>query len=106
MAEFTAIKSTKHPLIGEGATVKFGSDSRPYTIYDASYSGKTLYLREDHATRIDKNGMSEMQEYQYSPNPNGSELKVTLRKDGRYKVVKTDMLVSIGVRRYYYDFSF
>jgi len=107
MAEFTPILNTsKHELIGKGATIRVGSDSYPCTIYDASYSGKTLFLREDDAVRTDSNGLSEIQEYDYSPNPNGREWKATLRKDGRYRISKSDMPVSVGMRRRYNDPSF
>jgi hypothetical protein len=93
-------------LIGEGATVSIGSDSYPYTIIDVSESGKTIYLREDKVERTDSNGMSEIQEYKYSPNLEGQEIKATKRKNGAWKTTGDNRLVSIGVRRRYYDFSF
>lgn len=93
-------------LIGQGATVSIGSDSYPYTIIDISESGKTIYLREDRVERIDSNGMSEIQEYKYFPDPQGKEIKATLRKNGAWKTTKDNFRVSIGVRRRYYDFCF
>lgn len=93
-------------LIGEGATVSVGSDSYPYTIVDVSKSGKTIILKEDKFERTDSNGMSESQEYNYSPNPEGKEIKATKRKTGAWKTSGNNCLVSIGVRRRYYDFCF
>ncbi len=93
-------------LVGQGATVRSGSDSYPYTIYDSSESGKTIYLKQDKFERIDSNGFSEIQEYKYSANPDGELVKATLRKDGRYKTTKDNQLVTVGVRRRYFDFSF
>lgn len=100
------IKEVNSFAIGEGATVHIGSDSYPYTIIDVSDSGKTIYLRQDKVERTDSNGMSELQEYNYFPNPEGEEIKATLRKNGAWKTTKDNCPVTIGVRRRYYDFSF
>lgn len=94
------------PQIGEGATVRVGSDAYPYTIIDISDSGKTIYLREDKVERIDNNGMSELQEYNYFRNPEGKEIKATRRKNGSWKTTGNNCPVSIGIRCRFYDFSF
>jgi len=93
-------------MIGEGATVSVGSDSYPYTIVDVSKSGKTITLREDKCERTDSNGMSEAQEYNYFRDFNGKEIKATKRKTGAWKTTGGNSMVSIGVRRRYYDFCF
>ena len=92
--------------IGDGATVHIGSDSNPYTIIDVSASGKTIMLKADKVERIDNNGMSDIQEYKYFWDPEGEELKATKRKNGSWKIVGTNMIVSIGIRRKFFDFSF
>lgn len=94
------------PQIGEGATVRVGSDCYPYTIIDVSESGKTIYLKEDRVERTDNNGMSECQEYNYFRNPEGAEVKATKRKNGSWKLTGSNSLVTIGIRRKFYDFSF
>jgi hypothetical protein len=67
-------------------------------------------VREDSYKRIDKNGMSESQEYEYSPNPEGATYTFTKRKNGRWVQKGCAMgkgtKVSVGVRRAWYDFSF
>lgn len=94
------------PSIGMGATIRIGSDSYPATIIQVTRNGKRIVLQEDDATRTDKNGLSELQEYTYQSNPNGTTHIATLRKDGRYRLQGEQIPVSIGIRRKYYDPSF
>lgn len=93
--------------VGDGATISSGSDSYPYTIIWISPDGKKMTLQEDSVKRTDNNGMSEAQEYDYFRNKDGTIVDISLRKNGQYKVVGSKhQLVSLGVRRRYYDFSF
>lgn len=94
------------PQIGMGATVCYLSDSHAYTVIEMSSSGKKLTLQRDNAERKDNNGMSESQEYIYSPNPEGAIIYVSFRKDLKFRIVKSSTLVLVGVRREYYDYSF
>jgi hypothetical protein len=94
------------PQVDMGATVCYHSDSHAYTVIAVSSSGKKLSLQRDNAKRKDNNGMSECQEYVYSPNPNGNIIQVSLRKDLKFRVVKSSILVLLGVRKEYYDYSF
>lgn len=82
------------PVIGMGATINHYTDRSPATIIDITPSGKIIYLREDKATRIDKNGMSESQEYLYEPDPEGKIYNATLRKDGHYRLAGCKALIS------------
>lgn len=93
------------PEVGMGATMLGYSDRHAATVVEV-LSPKKIAIQQDTAKRTDKNGMSESQEYEYSPNPNGSRITVTLRKDGRWRIEKDTMVVSIGHRDEYYDFSF
>lgn len=94
------------PSIGMGATIRIGSDSYPVTIIQVTQNGKKIVLQEDEATRTDNNGLSELQEYTYQTNPNGTTHIATLRKDGRYRLQGEQIPVYIGIRRKYYDPSF
>jgi hypothetical protein len=96
--------SSKKPEIGMGATIQHWSDSTATTII--YITPKRLILREDNAQRVDKNGMSESQEYVYSPNPEGKQWLATLRKDGSWRIAKSTQIVTLDVRRQYYDYSF
>lgn len=94
------------PTVGMGATIHVGSDAYPATVIQVTRNGRRVVIQEDIATRIDQNGISEIQEYTYEPNPQGTIHVVTLRKDGQYRESGTTTPVSIGSRRKYYDPSF
>ena len=94
------------PKIGGGATISYGSDCHPATIINISPSGRRITIQMDKATRIDNNGMSEIQEYEYSADPNGTVLIASLRRDGRWRVINSQTPVSINGRRKFHDFSF
>lgn len=94
------------PVVGIGATISFHSDRVATTLIQVTHKGKRLILQRDKATRIDHNGMSEIQEYNYEKDTNGEIYTATLRKDGAYRLVGGTERVSLGVRREYYDFSF
>jgi len=92
------------PEVGMGITILMWTDRHAGTITRVSPSGKTIWFREDNAKRIDKNGMSESQEYEYTPNTDGLEQVARLGKDGRWKSGARG--IAIGYRRAYHDFSF
>jgi hypothetical protein len=96
------------PQVGMGATILYHSDRSAYTII--AVDGKQITIQRDKVTRIDKNGMSESQDYTYAPSPQGEIKTATLRKNGTY-VIRGDALrggtiVRVGVRDEYYDFGF
>lgn len=97
---------TSNPTVGEGATIYYYSDRKPATVVQVGRNGKRIIMQEDIATRIDKNGMSEVQSYEYKSDPNGEILIATLRKDKTYRLVGSKTLVSFGYRQKYYDYSF
>lgn len=94
------------PTIGLGVTVYHWSDRSAGTITKISKSGKTIWFRQDTATRTDKNGMSDTQSYSYQPNPEGREYRATLRKDGTWRCSGGKQHVGLGYRRAYHDYSF
>jgi hypothetical protein len=96
------------PEVGMGATVLGWSDRHAGTVIEVSKSGKRIKVRLDKATRIDKNGMSESQEYTYEPDPDGTEYTFSLRQDGKWRLVgeAKGKTVALGYRRHYHDFSF
>lgn len=98
------------PEVGKGATICYLSDRHAATIIKVSANGKEVTIRQDHARRTDSNGMSEIQEYEYTPNENGPESIFTLRKNGRYvklgESMNNGLGIKIGVRREYHDYCF
>lgn len=93
------------PMVGMGATILMWSDRKAATVIRVSASGKTIWLKEDTAIRVDRNGMSDAQSYRFEPNPNGIEYRASLRKNGRWKTTSGSG-VSLGHRSAYHDFSF
>jgi hypothetical protein len=110
------------PEVGMGATILGWTDRYPATIIavrDRKDGGWDIDVQEDNCKRTDKNGFSEMQNYDYSPNPNGyvSHYRfvpttgrwVGMRlnaETGRWNVVRDGNGLRIGQREKYHDFSF
>jgi hypothetical protein len=96
------------PEVGMGATILGWTDRRACTITEVSKSGKRVGIVEDIATRIDKNGMSDSQEYTFERGT-GSPSFFTLRKNGAWvrqgESIRGQRL-AIGKRNHYYDYSF
>ena len=92
--------------VGDGATVQLGSDQYPYTIIWINGTGTRLTLQQDKSIRLDNNGMSDCQSYDYIKDLDGEIIDVSLRKDGKYRVSNSKQRVTLGVRRKYHDFSF
>jgi hypothetical protein len=101
-------ENTKSPTpeVGMGVTIYAYSDRYPGTVTKVWPSGKTIEVTEDDAKRIDKNGLSESQEYEFSRNENGRVYRCRLDKEGRWRVLRSHEGVSLGERDRYYDFSF
>lgn len=112
-------KGQPDPVVGMGATILAWSDRYAGTIETVipTKDGWRVTVREDKATRVDTNGMSECQEYTYAPNPEGAlyrfEFKpakgwfeIRLNPDTNRWVKTGGPGLRIGERRKYYDFSF
>jgi hypothetical protein len=93
------------PIEGMGATVQHWTDRTACTITYVTPTHKTIEMREDKAERTDDNGMSEVQEYKYTPE-DGRFFKARLCKDGHWRTIGDHELVAINSRRKYHDFSF
>lgn len=105
----------KQPCIGDGATMVFRSDRHAGTIIWHSTSARNgmplqLIVQRDRATRTDKLGMSDAQEYAYVPDPTGPTYEYTLRCNGTYvrkaEPMRSGTRLWVGVRDEYFDFSF
>jgi hypothetical protein len=92
------------PQVGMGATELMHSDREPYTIVEIK-SPRRIIVQADDSKRIDSNGMSESQQYEYTPNPNGSKVELIKTKYG-WKQFKGSTRFMIGERNKYYDYSF
>lgn len=89
--------------VGDPATILLYSDSHAATVVAVSKSGKTIQIQRDVATRVDKRGMDEAQEYTYERDPNGSVTTFRWTKRGWSN---QGVRALVGVRREFYDFTF
>lgn len=106
------------PVIGMGATLLHYSDRTPATVIGWCPRVGLLKLRSDNYKRIDDNGMSESQEYEYSSNPKGATHEYRRnKKTGRWDAVRFNAETNrynkfdgpglrLGEREKYHDFSF
>jgi len=108
--------------LGLGATILGWTDRYPCTIVEIATkrNGSLDYIvvQEDDAKRIDKNGMSEDQTYEYTRNEDGRThyyrkdkkgiWRSCIRKGqtGRIVYTRDNRGLTIGERDKYYDFSF
>lgn len=109
------VNGQPEPVVGMGATLLHWTDRTACTV--VGWDGKILTVQGDNAKRVDSNGMSECQDYEYTPNPNGglsyfkktkSGFWVGVRKNpetGRW-VQSRGAGLTLGVRMQYHDFSF
>ena len=112
-------KGQPEPTVGMGATILCWTDRHAGTIVKV-WKDRKVYLievQEDKATRTDKNGMSECQEYSYEANPAGLTTTFMMTKTkgwiqayvgetGRWRQIQGGNGLRIGERRKYNDFSF
>src|SRR3990170_3661606 len=80
----SGIKGQPKPEVGMGATMLSWTDRTAATIVEVLKGSKVIVIQEDHATRIDKNGMSDCQDYEYSPDPTATRQYYKMNKDGAY----------------------
>lgn len=105
-------RGAPQPEVGMGATILMWTDRRPATIVGLEYfkSGaragqvSAVWIQEDDASRIDNNGMSEMQEYEIVPNPAAMKVRYKVNKAGAFTGPSGQL--RIGQRSKYYDMSF
>ena len=87
--------------IGMAATILMHSDRYPATVI--AKTPNTVTVQHDNFKRIDSNGMSESQQYEYEQNLNGSIERFWVTKRGWRR---GHTALGLGWREYYYDFSF
>jgi hypothetical protein len=99
------------PEIGAPATVCMWSDRHAMTVTRLEFfkSGaragqlKAVYARRDHAKRMDLNGMSDSQTYEFSYNENAREDKFVVKKNGELRGEYGSLI--IGFKSEFYDFT-
>lgn len=101
--------------IGDGVTLNYYSDEKPVTVVEIDSKGKWIKVQMDIAKRIDKNRMSDCQEYEYFRDEKGYIITFykTRIKDytvftdtGRSTYNSYGIYLSLKVRRKYFDYTF
>lgn len=92
---FMSQGSTPEVKIGMGATLLFWTDREAATVVSYDEKRMIVGVQEDDAKRIDNNGMSESQVYEFTPNP-----------DAYVQHFKFGPKGWVGVRSKFHDFSF
>jgi hypothetical protein len=101
------VSAADKPVVGMGATRIDWTDRHPFTVVEV-LSDRRVVVQEDSYQRIDSNGMSENQSYEFTRNPEGEKVVISRRNNGVWRKVgatKTDKFV-IGSRDKYHDYSF
>ncbi len=95
--------------VGTLATEYYWSDRKPYEVVKV-INQKHIFIRELDAKRIDNNGMSDSQHYEYSSNENNKEIELKFTY-GHWRIIRKDkssirINISFGCAEKYYDYSF
>lgn len=97
------------PEVGDGATFLHWSDRSPGTVVEV-VSSKEIVVQADNYKLVNGSTLSESQNYEFSPNPDGAKRTFTLRKNGRWvskgSGMKSGSTVAVGFRDAYYDPTF
>lgn len=97
------------PKVGMGATECGYSDRHAYEVIEVKDERHIVVRRLD-SKRIDKNGMSECQEYEYTSNPRNHTCNLFLTKQGKWRERIGRRLGCngwlVGKAMEYYDYSF
>jgi hypothetical protein len=103
------------PTVGMGVTMLSWTDRDAGTIVEVNNKKRYIAVTEDSKTRIDNNGISESQEYEYTTVMDGYRNYYRKDRKGQWRrcyfnnngrlVFGTGGLI-IGRRESYYDFSF
>ena len=100
--------ANQEPTVGMGATELCYTDRHAYTV-TAVMSPTRIQVQKDKATRIDTNGMSEVQEYKFEPSTHREPITLSKRKDGSWREVgqnpRSARQFHIGNREEYHDYS-
>ncbi len=101
--DFSGINPLEVGMVGMGATIVMWSDRHAATIVKVTRT--QIHVQQDNARRIDGNGVSIYQEYEYTPNPKAKIIVYRKTKRG-YRETGGGSWLRIGEREEYYDPDF
>lgn len=91
------------PEVGMGCTILRWTDREAATIIKVTPT--QVHVQEDKAVRVDTNGMSELQEYTYTPDTT-APVQVFRKTKRGWCAAGGGNALHIGDRRKYHDYSF
>lgn len=105
------------PQIGMGATILSWTDRHPATVIGWDEKKMIVTIQADKYTRVDQNGMSDCQDYEFTADPTGpiyhyrwrdkkGWIEIFRNKETGRWVQSTRGGLTVGRRERYYDFSF
>jgi hypothetical protein len=96
-----SVRITPPLYVGAGVTINHFSDRHPATVIKSSPSGKTVTVRKDKSTIINGSAYDGSAQYAYSPDPDGAEFTLRVRKNGFWYPTGFSSTASLGRSRYY-----
>lgn len=111
-----SLTNSPEPVVGMGVTFLYWTDRSPGTIVEINRS-RYIVCTDDDYRRIDANGMSESQEYEYNSNFDGRRRyfrkdkknkwrEMVRNENGRLVFAGSSSGLLIGEREKYHDFTF
>jgi hypothetical protein len=105
------------PYVGMPATLLSWTDRNPCTVVEVNMAKRYIVVQDDDYKRIDSNGLSESQQYEYTQNPDNCKRIFRKMKNGQWaqhfinpetnRLVKSEGCgLRLGEREKYHDFSF
>jgi len=92
------------PTVDMPCTICWITDQKAATVVAVSPTRAKVTVREDKATRTDKNGMSDSQSYTYERDPKGREHVFHRQANGSYRSPGKHLV--LGERHSFHDFSY
>lgn len=106
--ELMNFQTTVQPKVGDKCTMHLWSDAHACQVTRVSASGKTIWIKRNVVT-VDKtkeNGMGHQNWILHENELEGDEMRITKRKNGRWRESRSNTLVIFGQWHEYYDWEF
>ena len=99
-------KDSNHtPKVGDGATKLCWTDRYPYTVVEVKTPTR-IVVQADTATIVSGSAFNGSAVYEYSSNPLGERVELSLRRDGVWRQRGGNQPFHVGNRSMYRDPSF
>lgn len=101
-------QTTLVPKVGDKCTMHLWSDTHACQIVKVSASGKTIWVKRNVVVADTSKdcGMGHQNWIKRENEFEGSEMKCTKRKDGRFRESRSNNLITLGTWHEYYDWEF